>query len=117
MDHPDDWCQRISETITDGAPQNGTTDKTLALIEQQRDSVSDGEQTLFSHVMSELSSNIHSVYQPTEAGLDKCLVTLRNAMASRRESDSRIAQSNDVHVLLFYGMLIATIEKLKEQIA
>ena len=117
MDQHDDWCQRISDTINDGAEQNDITEKTLALIEQQKDSVSDGEQTLLSHVMSELSSNIHSVYQPTESGLDKCLVTLRKAMASRRESDSRFAQSNDVHVLLFYGLLIATIEKLKEQIA
>ena len=115
MDQLDDWCQRVSGTIIDGAPKNDTADKTLALIKQKMDSASDGEQSIFTQVLSELATNIHSIYQPTEAGLDKCLIALRKALASRKESDDSAAESHDVDVLLFYGLLIATIEKIKEQ--
>jgi len=116
MDQFDDWHQRISEGEINGALQNEIADKILELLRQKKDSMSGWENLQFAHAITGLSINIHSIYQPTEAGLNKCLIALRTAILPEKASDDSNAQSNDVSELFNYGKLVTTVEKIKEQI-
>ncbi len=116
MEDFDDWCHRISKAKNDVAAQAEVADKILELLKQKKDSVGESEQILFAQAITVLFINVNSAEQSTKAGLDGCIVALRKAMDSETEPDESQARSDFVSVLLGYGMLVATVEKIKEQI-
>ena len=117
MDQLDDWLQRISEGKIDGALQNEIADKILELLEQKKPSLGIRKKILFPQAITGLSINVNSIYQPTEAGLRGCLIALQKAMIPENERDESYAQRDDNGELISYAKLVATVEKIKEQIS
>ncbi len=116
MDQIDDWLQRIGEGKIDGALKNEIADKIIELLEQKKNSLGTWEKILFAQAITDLSININSIYQPTEAGLRRCLMALQKSMIPEYERDESYAQRDDKGEPISYGVLIATVEKIKEQI-
>lgn len=116
MDQLDDWLQRIAEGKIDGTLQNEIADRVLELLEQKKATLSTREKTLFAQAITGLSVNVNSIYQPTEAGLKRCLVSLQKAMIPENEPGGSHVQRDDEDELINFAMLVTTVEKLKEQI-
>lgn len=117
MDQLDDWIQRIGEGKIDAALQNEIADKILELLEQKKDSLGAREKILFAQAINGLSININSIYQPTEVGLSYCLIALQKAMILGKELNESDAKRDDQAAHISYTMLVATVERLKEQIS
>ena len=116
MDQFDDWLQRISEGKIDAALKNEIADKILELLEQKKDSLGTWEKILFAQAITELSININSIYKPTDMGLRRCVIALQKAMIPENERDESYAQRDEKGELISYSKLVATVEKIKEQI-
>ena len=116
MDQLDYWLQRISEGKIDAALKYEIADKILELLEQKKDSLGTWEKILFAQAITELSINLNSIFKPTEAGLRRCLIALQKAMIPENERDESYAQRDDKGEPITYEMLVATVEKIKEQV-
>ena len=116
MDQLDYWLQRIGEGRIDAALKNDIADKILELLEQKKDSLGTWEKILFAQAITELSININSIFKPTEAGLRRCLIALQKAMIPENERDESYAQRDDKGEPITYEMLVAAVEKIKEQV-
>ena len=90
--------------------------KILELLEQKKDPQSTRIKTLFAEAITELSISINSIFQPAEAGLRRCLIALKKVMIPENEPDDSHAQEDDADELINYPMLVATVEKLQEEI-
>ena len=116
MDQLDYWLQRISKGRIDAALKYEIADKILELLEQKKDSLDTWEKILFAQAITDLSLNINSIFKPTEAGLRHCLIALQKAMIPENERDESCAQRDDKGEPITYEMLVATVEKIKEQV-
>ena len=120
VDQIDDWRQRISEAQIDAALQTEIADKILELARKNKNLASVSEQVQYFHTLVQavtgLSINVGSISQPTDAGFDKCLVALRKVVVQKEEADNSNSPNDDRIQILSYAKIVATIEKIKEQI-
>ena len=120
MDQIDDWRLRISEAKIDAALQTEIADKLLGLAKNNKNLASVSEQMQYFHTLVQavtgLSINVASISQPTDAGLDKCLVALQKVVVQMEEADNSNAQNDDRIEILSYAKIVATVEKLKDRI-
>jgi hypothetical protein len=116
MDRCDDWLQRINEGKIDATLHREIADKILELLEQKKDSRSTRIKTLFAEAITELSISVNSIFQPAEAGLRRCMIALKKVIIPEKEPDDPHAQGDDADELINYPMLVATVEKLQEEI-
>ena len=116
MDQLDYWLQRISKGRIDADLKYEIADKILELLEQKKDSLDTWEKILFAQAITDLSLNINSIFKPTEAGLRHCLIALQKAMIPENERDESYAQRDDKGEPITYEMLVAAVEKIKEQV-
>ncbi|MCZ6559771.1 MAG: hypothetical protein O6931_02630 [Gammaproteobacteria bacterium] len=116
MERFDNWLHRINEGRIDATLQREIADKILELLEKKKDSRSTRIKTLFAEAITELSISVNSIYQPAEAGLKRCLITLKKVMIPEKEPADPHAQGDDADELINYPMLVATVKKLQEEI-
>lgn len=116
MEEIDDWHHRISEGEIDGALQHEIADKILKLLEQKKNSMNASEKLEFAHAVTALSINVNSIDQPTEAGLSLCLSALQKVMDPEGGRGDSNAERNREGELIRYAELVATVERIKEQI-
>lgn len=116
MSQFDNGRLKVSETKIDEDLRSEIADKLLELLRQRKDCITATEEMLLSQAITGLSINVHSIYQPTVAGLKDCLGALRKLMAPGRESIDANSQSDDAGEFLSYGVLLAVVEKIKKQI-
>ncbi len=113
MDRLDYWLQRINEGKIDGALQSEMADEILELLEQEKASLGRREKTLFAQAITSLSTSINSIYQPSESGLRRCVISLQQAMTPENEPD---AQRDGESENISYAMLVTTVKMIKGQI-
>ena len=72
---------------------------------------------LFARAVTALSTSINSIYQPNEAGLRRCLITLGEVMIPEDVLNDSFAERDDEAKNISYAMLVSTVEIIKGQIA
>lgn len=117
MDEFQEWHRRISEGRIEGFLQNEIADKILVLLEQRRDSLSAWDKLLFAQAITQLSINVNSIYQPTVAGLGRCLVALEEVMIPELQRHESSAQKDDKNELISFDKLVVTVKEIKTQIS
>ncbi len=116
MNRLDDWLQRISEGQIDGALQNEMADKILELLAQENASLGTREKTLFAQAITALSTSTHSIHQPNETGLRRCLIALGEVMIPEDVLDESYAERDDEAKHISYAMLVTTVKIIKGEI-
>ncbi len=116
MNRLDDYLQRINEGKIDGALQNQLADEILELLEQEKAPLGTQKKTLFAQAITALSTSINSIYQPSETGLRRCLITLQKVMTLENEADESYAKTADECENISYAMLVTTVKMIKGQI-
>ncbi len=116
MKRLDDYLQRINEGKIDGALQNEMANEILELLEQEKASLGTREKNLFAQAITALSTSINSIYQPSESGLRRCLISLKQATTPENEPDESCAQRDNESEKISYAMLITTVKMIKGQI-
>ncbi len=116
MKRLDDYLQRINEGKIDGALQNEMANEILELLEQEKASLGTREKNLFAQAITALSTSINSIYQPSESGLRRCLISLQQATTPENEPDESCAQRDNESEKISYAMLVTTVKMIKGQI-
>ncbi len=117
MNRLDDWLQRVNDGDIDGALQTEIADQILELLEHRKSSLDTREKILFARAVTALSTSINSIYQPNEAGLRRCLITLGEVMIPEDVLNDSFAERDDEARKIIYSMLVSTVEIIKGQIA
>ena len=117
MNRLDDWLRRVNDGDIDGALQTEIADQILELLEHKKSSLGTREKILFARAVTALSTSINSIYQPNEAGLRRCLITLGEVMIPEDVLNESYAERDDEARNISYAMLVSTVEVIKGQIA
>ena len=117
MDQLDDWIQKVNVGEIDKTLHREIADKILELLQQKKDSLGTREKILFARAVTGLSTSINSIYQPNEAGLRRCLISLGEIMIPEDVLAESYTNREDEAKNISHAMLVTTVEIIKGQIA
>jgi hypothetical protein len=116
QDQIDEWLCRLNDGRIDSNFQGDIAERILELLEQRKESLGSRDKLLFADAITALSVNVNSIYQPTETGLRRCLIAIRNLLVPDETIDRSYAERHEEADEISYAMLVSTVRIIRDQI-